>query len=455
MIALNITDFHHLLLNSLFNRFILLYMRYNSIDKKFFLANRKRLSKKLKPGSIALLFANYQMPRNGDQYHSYRQNSDFFYLTGIEQEKSILLLTPDAATNELKEVLFILRSNKLLEIWEGHKHTIEEASEISGISYIKLIDDFEDVLHSLTGDAKHIYLNVPEPPKFNPEIASRDADYANKLKEKYPLHSFERMAPIMQELRLTKSETEIGLIKEAINITDHAFRNVLSGVKPGMKEYEIEAIIGYEFIRHGAAGHAYAPIVASGKNACVLHYTENDNQINKEDLILMDFGAEYANYAADLSRTIPADGKFSKRQRGLYDANLRVFKYARSLMVPGATINSFHKKVCEMWQEEHIKLGLYTKDQTKKPKKENELWFEYYMHGTSHFMGLDVHDPGSKEIVFKPGMILTCEPGIYIAKEGIGIRIENDILITKEGNIDLMQNIPIDPEEIESLMATP
>ncbi len=427
-------------------------MRYNPIDEKFFVTNRKRLSKKLKPGSIALFFANYQMPRNGDQYHPYRQNSDFFYLTGIEQEKSILLLAPDASTKELKEVLFILRSNKLLETWEGHKLTTEEANGISGIVTIKLIDDFESVFHSLTCDAKHFYFNVPELPKFMPEIASRDSDFANQLKNKYPLHQFERLAPLMQELRLIKSETEIGLIKEAIRITGDAFQKLLAEVKHGMMEYEIEAIIGHEFIRNGASGHAYEPIIASGKNACVLHYTENNNPCKKGEIILMDFGAEYANYSADLSRTIPSDGKFSKRQREIYDATLRVFNYARSLMISNTTINSFHTKVCKMWEEEHMKLGLYSKDDVKRHKGENGLWFEYYMHGTSHFLGLDVHDPGSKDTTFQPGMVLTCEPGIYLAKEGIGIRVENDILITKDGNVDLMKDIPLKADEIESLM---
>lgn len=427
-------------------------MRYESIENSFFIENRKRLCEKLKPGSIALFFANYQMPRNGDQYHPYRQNSDFFYLTGIGQEKSILLIAPDSPLKENKEVLFILKSNKLLEIWEGHKLTPEEASAVSGISTIKMIDDFESVLHSLMGDTKQLYFNIPELPKFNPEIASRDADFANKLKAKYSVHQVERLAPIMQELRLIKSKPEIELIKKAVAITADAFQRVLSEIKPGMQEYEIESVITHEFIRQGASGHAYAPIVAAGKNACILHYTENDKECKKGDLVLMDFGAEYANYSADLSRTIPVNGKFDKQQRELYDACLRVFKYAQSLMIPGATINSFHKKVCSMWEEEHIKLGLYTKEDGKKYKGENGRWFEYYMHGTSHFMGLDVHDLGTKETKFEPGMVLTCEPGIYIAKEGIGIRIENDVLITKDGNIDLMKDIPIEAEEIEKIM---
>lgn len=427
-------------------------MRYRTIEKSFFAENRKRLSQKLKPGSIVLFFANYQMPRNGDQYHPYRQNSDFFYLTGIEQEKSILLIAPDSPLKETREVLFILKSNKLLEIWEGHKLTPEEANTLSGVSTIKMIDDFESVFHGLAGAAKHLYFNIPELPKFNPEIASRDHNFANSLKTKYPAHQVERLAPIMQELRLIKSEAEIDLIKKAISITSNAFQKVLQETKPGMKEYEIEAIITHEFIRSGASDHAYAPIVASGKNACILHYTENDQVCQDGDLMLMDFGAEYANYSADLSRTIPVNGKFSKRQSELYDACLRVFKYASSLMLPGTTINAFHKKVCEMWEEEHIRLGLYSKEDVKKYKGENGPWFEYYMHGTSHFMGLDVHDLGTKDTKFEPGMILTCEPGIYIQKEGVGIRIENDILITKDGNIDLMADIPIETDNIEKLM---
>ena len=427
-------------------------MRYPSIDNKFFIQNRAGLAAKLKPGSIAVLFSNYQMPRNGDQYFPYRQHSDFFYLTGIEQEKSVLLIAPGSVAKELREVLFILRANKTLEIWEGHKLTPEEAQNRSGITTIKHLEDFDSILHSLTGDAENFYFNLPELPKFSPEVLQADAVKAAQIKEKYPLHQFCRLAPLLQTLRLKKSETEIALMREAASITRSAFLRVLQEVTPGMNEYEIEAVITHEFIRYGAGGHAYAPIVAGGKNACALHYIDNDCTCTDGDLLLMDFGAEYANYAADLSRTIPVNGKYSPWQRELYDATLRVFKFARDLMKPGTTINKLHDEVCKYWQEEHIKLGLYTAEKAKNHKGDQPLWFNYYMHGTSHFLGLDVHDVGTKETILEPGMVITCEPGIYLAEEGTGIRIENNILITKDGHTDLMEDIPVEAEEIEALI---
>jgi len=392
------------------------------------------------------------MPRNGDQYFPYRQNSDFFYLTGIEQEKSILIVAPEAPMNELKEVLFIIKNNPLLETWEGHKLSMEEASTVSGIKTIKHLEEFNDILHLLISSNEFIYLNVPEIPKFNPQVKIYDIVLADELKVKYPLHKFERLAPIMQVLRLKKSMVEVELIKKAISITDNAFLRILRELKSGMKEYEVEALIGYEFTKEGSSGHAYEPIVASGKNACILHYTDNNCVCKSNELLLLDFGAEYANYAADLSRTIPVNGKFTERQRKLYDATLRIFKYAKNLMKPGTTINIFHKEVCKKWEEEHLRLGLYTQNEVKNHKGENPLWFNYYMHGTSHFLGLDVHDVGTRDTLLEPGMVLTCEPGIYIQNENIGIRIENNILITKEGNIDLMKNIPVEADEIEMLM---
>ncbi|MBN1598179.1 MAG: aminopeptidase P N-terminal domain-containing protein [Bacteroidales bacterium] len=427
-------------------------MRSPSIDSDFFHLNRKRLAEKLNSGSIAFIYANYQMPRNGDQYYPYRQNSDFFYLTGIEQEKSVLMLAPDAKKNELKEILFILSSNKAMETWEGHKLNPEEASNISGIKNIKYISDFDLVTHPQIIESEYIYFNVPELPKFDPEIKSRDQIHLKCFQDKYPLHKFERLSPLLQELRLIKSAVEIDLIKKSVALTKNAFLQTLKVIKPGIKEYEIEATIGYEFINQGAAGHAYAPIVASGKNACILHYTKNNCICKDNDLVLMDFGAEYANYSADLSRTVPVNGKYSKRQKELYEATLRIFRFARQCIKAGTTINKYHEEVCKMWEQEHIKLGLYRSSDVKKHSGENPLWYKYFMHGTSHFMGLDVHDSGTRDTELKPGMVLTCEPGIYIEEEGIGIRIENDILITDTGNIDLMDDIPIEAEEIEDLM---
>jgi Xaa-Pro aminopeptidase len=426
-------------------------IRYNTIDNSLFKQNRKTLKSKLKPGSVAIFLSNYQMPRNGDQYFPYRQNSDFFYLTGIEQEKSVLVVSTDAPINELNEVLFILKNSPEMETWQGHKLTPEEATLVSGIKTIKILDDFREVLHLLISSAEYICLNVPIMPKFNPQVKSYDAVLADELKTSYPLHKFEQLAPLMQLLRLKKSQVEIDLIRKSIGITGNTFIRVLNELRPGMYEYEIEAIIQYEFIRSGSSGYAYEPIVAAGRNACVLHYIANNCICKSGDLLLLDFGAEYANYAADLSRTIPVDGKFNARQRLLYDATLRILKFAKSLMKPGTSINSIHKEVCKKWEEEHLQLGLYTQQELKDNKGENPLWTRYYMHGTSHFLGLDVHDVGSKETLLEPGMVLTCEPGIYIQEENIGIRIENNILITEDGNEDLMENIPIEVEEIEML----
>jgi Xaa-Pro aminopeptidase len=415
-----------------------------------FAENRRQLSDKLKPGSIALLFASHQMPRNGDQYHPYRQNSDFFYFTGIEQEKSILLLAPHG--KEVKEILFILSSNKMLEIWEGHKLTAEEAIAISAISTVRCAEDFMRILHPYLYEAQHIFFNIPDLPKHKPEVKSRDEDFLDRIKQQYPLHSYEPLAPMIRTLRLRKSAGEIEKIQEACSITREAFLAVLKNCKPGKKEYELEATITYEFIKRGASGHAYAPIIASGKNACVLHYIENNSTCENGELLLFDFGAEYANYAADLSRTIPVNGRFTKRQREVYEANLRVFRYAKSLMKPGTTINEIHTAVCKNWEEEHIRLGLYSKSDVNKYVGENGLWYNYYMHGTSHFLGLDVHDTGAKDTCLEAGMVLTCEPAIYITEESLGVRIENDILITEAGHIDLMDNIPVEAAEIEELM---
>lgn len=427
-------------------------MKYKAIDNKLFASKRQELAKNLAPNSIALIFGAHQMPRNGDQFFPYRQNSDFFFLTGIEQEKSALLLYPDSKDGEFKEVLFILKANKNLEIWEGHKLTTDEAQAISGIKNIQFNENFDSLLHNLMCVSENVYFNLPELQKFKSEVNLRDEDFAAKIKAQYPAHQYKRLAPEIQKLRLIKSDEEISLIKEACSITKDAFTRVLKTIKPEQKEYEVEAEISYEFLRQGAANHAYAPIVAGGKNACCLHYIENNQTLNNNELVLMDFGAEYANHAADLSRTIPINGKFTSRQKEMYQATLRVFKYAKSLMVAGTTINQYHKKVCEMWEEEHIKLGLYTAVDVEKNQSGSPLWFKYYMHGTGHFMGLDVHDVGTRDTVLQPGMVITCEPGLYVEEEGIGIRIENDILITEDGNIDLMGDIPIEVADIEAIM---
>lgn len=426
-------------------------MKNWEISSGLFVKNRVKIASQIEKDSIAIVPSNEQMFRNGDQYFPYRQSSDLFYLTGIYQEKTILVLCPEHPDEKLKECLFILRGNKKLEIWEGHKLTLEEASEISGIKNVKYLDEFDSTFQNLTYNFGRIYINVQENLKFPPIIESPEFKLLNQIKTKFPLHEYKRLSPLLQKLRAIKEEKEVELIKTACKITGDSFHRVLTSIKPGMYEYEIEAELTYEFVRKGAGGHAYPPIVAAGKNALCLHYVDNNTQAKDGDLVLMDFGAEVANYAADCSRTFPVNGKFSPRQLELYNANLRVFKYAKSLMKPGATIKGMHNKICKKWEEEHIQLGLYTKKEAEESKE--PLWFKYYMHGTMHPVGLDVHDVGTnKDEAIKPGMVLTCEPAIYVEEEGIGIRIENDILITEDGNIDLMEQIPVEPEEIETII---
>jgi Xaa-Pro aminopeptidase len=406
----------------------------------------------MEQSSVALFNSADQYPRNGDQYFTFRQQSDIFYVTGIEQEQTVLLLAPGFFNEALQEALFILKPNKKLETWEGHKLTKEEASEISGIQNVYWLEDFEVMLREVMLDSDNLYLNTNEYVKFFTEVPERNLRLAIDLKEKYPLHQYKRMAPLMKQLRQIKSELEVDLIREACKITDKAFDRVMKSLKPGMMEYEVEAEMTAEFIRNGANGHGYAPIVASGKSACMLHYTDNDKICNDGDLVLMDFGAEYANYTADMSRTIPVNGKFSKRQKECYDAVLDVFKQAREMLIPGNTIDKVNKAVNKLMEKKMIDLGLFTEEEVANQDKDNPLYLKYFMHGISHPLGLDVHDVGSKYEPFRPGMVVTCEPGLYIEEEKMGIRIENDILITEDGQIDLMIDIPIETDEIEAAM---
>ena len=417
-------------------------MRYQKINNQLFVKNRNKLSKLMKNNSISVVFSAQEMYRNGDQDFKYRQNSDFFYLTGIEQEKSVLLI--DKTTIKTKEILFILKPDKKTEIWEGKKLRKQEASDISGIKKIVWLDKFDSSITNIIENTNNIYYQKD----FKDDRIKSLKKLASKHKKiiKY-LDIVKEITP----LRLVKEPEEIELIKKAIEITRKAYIQVLKTTKPNKKEYEVEAEITYNFIKNGAGDHAYEPIVATGKNACSLHYIKNDDTIKTGDLVLMDFGAEYANYAADLSRTIPANGRFTKRQKQLYNAVLEVQKQAINLYVPGNTINLINEKVVALMEEKMIELGLFTKKDVENQNPEKPLFFKYFMHGTSHFMGLDVHDVGTKDTPFKENMVLTCEPGIYIEEEGIGIRIENDIIVAKKP-IDLMADFPREIEEIEELM---
>jgi Xaa-Pro aminopeptidase len=427
-------------------------MRYKPINNRFFANNRLNIGKLLKNSSVAILHSADMYPRNGDQYFAYRQQSDMFYLTGIEQEKTILIMAPGFSNENMSEALFILKPDKKLETWEGHKLSKEEAREISGIKNVYWLDEYEVMLREVLLDTKNVYLNTNEYVKFFTEVPERNMRLAKKLKEKYPLHNFKRLAPLLKKLRQIKSKEEVDIIREACKITGKAFDKVLATIEPGMMEYEVEAVITGEFIKNGAAGHGYAPIIASGKNACMLHYTDNDKTCNDGDLVLMDVGAEYANYSADMTRTIPVNGKFSERQKACYNAVLDVFKQAREMLVPGNTIDKVNKAVFKLMEKKMIELGLFTDDDVKNQNDDKPLYLKFLMHGTSHPLGLDVHDVGSKYEPLKAGMVLTCEPGLYIEEENIGIRIENDILVTEQGPVDLMIDIPIEVDEIEAAM---
>ncbi len=427
-------------------------MRYFPIDKKLFKENRRRFVEQLQEKSVAIFHSADQSPRNGDQYHPFRQQSDMFYLSGIDQEKSILVLSPNHPNKNLREVLFLIETNEQIATWEGHKYTKAEAKETSGIENIFWLNDFEFNLKEIMSEVENVYLNRNEYPKFFPDVEERNHREGEILKAKFPLHKYLRSAPLLAKLRMIKSEIEIELIKKACDITHKAFIKVLKTTSHKKFEFEIEAEIDYEFAINRATGHGYAPIIASGKNACVLHYIENDKQLNDGDLMLMDFGAEYANYTADMSRTIPVNGKFSERQKQCYNAVLRTFKELKKMYVPGQNINEINEKANKLMEKEMINLGLFTEEDIKNQDKEKPLFKKYFMHGVAHHIGLDVHDVGSKHEIFKPGMVLTCEPGIYIQEEGFGIRIENDILITNGKPIDLMGDIPVEVEEIEDLM---
>jgi Xaa-Pro aminopeptidase len=431
-------------------------MKYLPIDKALFIENRKRFRASLKPNALAIFNSNDEMPRSADGTYPFRQNSDLFYLTGIDQEQTTLIIFPDSPVEIYKEVLFIRKTDETIAIWEGQKYTQEQAREASGIQTIIWSENWNSVFDLVMHYAQSIYLNMNEHDRFVTAVPCKDKRFALEIKEKYPLHTYERSAPIMAQLRAVKSETEIHLMQTAIDITSKAFDRVLKFVKPGCAEYEVEAEIIHEFISKRSSGHAYSPIIASGANACILHYT-NNNQVCKDgDLILMDFGAEYANYAADLTRTIPVNGKFTPRQRQVYDAVLRVLKGAKALLVIGNTIEAYNKEVGKIMEKELIALGLIKQADVDKQASDSKglpLYKKYFNHGASHFLGLDVHDIGNRYEPMKAGMVFTCEPGIYIPEENLGIRIENDILITENGPVDLTAAIPIEADEIEKIMS--
>lgn len=428
-------------------------MRHAPIDSKLFAANRDRLAKLLPPKSIAIVNANDVLPTNADGTLIMVPNSDLFYLSGIEQEESLLIIAPDAFDEKQREMLFLREPSEHLKIWEGYKHSKDDAIKISGIKQVKWLSELEVILRGLGFDAEHIFLNTNEHKRSSNEVETRDERFIARMKQKFPLHSFRRLAPLMHQLRLVKSKAEIDLLQKACDITNDGFRRVARFVKPGVMEHEVEAEFAHEFVRQRAK-FAYNPIIASGENACTLHYNQNDQRCKKGDLLLIDVGASYANYNADLTRTIPVSGKFTKRQRDIYNAVLRVMRAC----IKGATVGKLHrdwqKESQLMMNEELLSLGLITKKDIKKQTDDNLACRKYYMHGLGHPLGLDVHDVGLMSQPFAEGWVLTVEPGIYIPAEKTGVRLENDILVTANGPVDLMGHIPVEAADIEHLMCS-
>jgi len=426
-------------------------MKYLPINKELFSTNRKRFAAALKPNSLAVFNSNDILPTNADGSLRFKQSSDLFYLSGIDQEESILVIYPDAKDGVHKEVLFLKETNEHIAIWEGHKLTKAEATAASGIEKVYWLSEFKTIFRSLIAEAEHVYLNTNEHVRAVVETETREARFVKWCLNEYPVHKYERSAPLMHSLRAIKQQTEIELIQQACNITEKGFRRLLGFIKPGVWEYEIEAELIHEFTRNRSNGFAYTPIIASGYNSCVLHYIDNSLQCKDGDILLLD--AEYANYNSDMTRAIPVNGKYTPRQKEVYNAVLRVMKAATKMLVPGTLMADYQKAVGQLMEEELIKLNLLSADDVKKQNPDAPLYKKYFMHGTSHYLGLDVHDVGNRYCKFEAGMVYTCEPGIYIREESLGIRIEDNILITEKGPVNLMANIPVEANDIEGLMA--
>ncbi len=427
-------------------------MKYHPIPSELFKGNRDNLASLLEPGSLAIFHSNDIMPTSADGTMPFIQDADLYYLTGIDQEETILTVFPDFPDPKMRVILFLKQTNEHIAIWEGHKYTKEEAAQASGISTILWTDQFTQTLNTLMAEAEKVYLNSNEHIRAVVEVETRNARMARHCQQQYPLHQYQKVAPLMHQLRAIKSSHEIDQINTACKITEQGFRRVLEFVKPGVYEFEIEAEYLHEFLSNRSDGFAYEPIIASGANACVLHYVDNNQQCNDGDVLLMDVGAGYARYNADMTRSIPVNGKFSDRQRDVYNAVLRVMRAAMEMLVPGNSIGEYHKQVGLIMQSELVGLGLLDQTDIKNQKPGNPAYKKYFMHGTSHHLGLNVHDVGNIYRPFETGMVFTVEPGIYIREENLGIRLENNVVIQENGLLDLMKNIPIETEEIEELM---
>jgi Xaa-Pro aminopeptidase len=429
-------------------------MKYLPLNPQIFVDNRKRFAKAMRPVSIAIFVSNDEWPSNGDALQAFKQNTDLYWLTGVEQEDSMVILFPDCPDPKYREVLVLVRPNELKEKWDGKRLRSHEATAISGIKTIVWLDSLDALLQTWVHLADHIYLDSNENDRKASLIQTREYRFIAEMKARYPLHKYERAAKIMKELRGIKTKLEVEVLQKAIDITDNTFRRLLKFIKPGVMEYEIEAEIFHSFLSQRSAGPAYGSIIASGDRARTLHYVSNNQECKNGELILMDFGAEYGGYCADLTRTIPVNGKFSLRQKEVYNACLALHNYAKSILKPGISIVDYTEKVGDEATKQFLKIGLITKADVKNEDPENRAYRKYLYHGISHHLGIDVHDLGTRTEPIKPGMVFTIEPGIYIEQEQMGLRIENNFWITKNGNIDLMKNIPITIEEIETLMKT-
>lgn len=427
-------------------------MQNHEINNSFFKGNRDKLSLLLKNDSVAVVTSNDIMPTNADGTMKFRQNSDLLYLTGILQEETILVLNPDAKDESGREVLFIRDQNPDLEVWEGRKLSLKEAGRISGINTVFELSKFEKFFHDVLCKVDNVYVNLNEHDRASDVVESRELRLIKKFRDKFPLHNYHRLAHLIYRLRVIKSPVEIELIKKACELSDTGFRRVLKFLKPGVHEYEIEAELAHEFIRSGSSFADYEPIIASGANSCYLHYIKNDMVCSDGDILLIDAAAGYANYNSDLTRTVPINGKFTPRQKNVYNAVLRAMKGTIAEMKAGKTVKALQFAARELIGKELVNLGLLKTDDIKDVKTKSEKFKKYYPHDVSHFLGLAVHDVGLFEDSMRPGMVLTCEPGIYIMEEKLGVRIENNILITESGNIDFMANTPVEPDEIEEIM---
>ena len=425
-------------------------MKYESINPNLFINNRSLLANKLKENSIAIFNSNDVMPTNSDGTMPFKQNSDLFWLTGVDQEESLFAMTKK--NGKIEEFLFVKETNEHIAIWEGAKLSKDSATKNSGIKNIYWLSDIEKLLNKEISNTAFLYLNKNIHSRATSLVQTRDDRFREQIMKKFPDKSIDEIAPIMHELRFIKSDLEIDLMQKACDITEKGLRRILPIIKPGIAEFEIEAELMHEFLSNRSAGFAYQPIIGSGLDSCVLHYIDNNKRCLDGDILLMDFGAEYANYASDLTRTVPVNGKFSERQKNIYNAVHRVMKEATNMLRPGTDHKQMQQEVIKIMEEELIGLGLFDRLDVKNQDPKNPYYRKYFMHGTSHSLGLDVHDVGDTTTPMQPGMVFTCEPGIYIREEGIGIRLENDVLVTTGDPDDLMKNIPIDLEEIEDLM---